>query len=297
MSRLKIFMTGGSGLLGQYLNLELSNRFDVLTQYNINEGNCRQFNSIKLELTNYDVLEKIFEDFKPDIVIHTAAIASPQLSEQLPTKQVYNVNVLSTEKIAQLCDKLNSNLIYTSTDLVYAGYRDKMLDEDAKLVPVSLYAETKLMGEEKIRSTFENFLILRTALLYGFGLNHSKSHFQEMYESLKSNKEVKLFTDQFRTPLSLKEAARIISFLCTLDIKSEIINFGGKERVSRFELGEALCKSAGFNRDLLIKSKMSSINNFPAVADVSMNTSKLQSLGINLKTINESIEEILKVDV
>lgn len=98
----------------------------------------------------------------------------------------------ATENIAQLCDKFRSKLIYTSTDLVYAGYRGSMLKEDAKLNPVSLYAETKLMGEIKIQETFDNYLILRTALLFGLGLNHSKNHFHQMFMDLKQGKRVKL---------------------------------------------------------------------------------------------------------
>ena len=95
--------------------------------------------------------------------------------------------------------------------MVYAGYRGSMLKEDAKLIPVSLYAETKLMGEIKIQQTFDNYIILRTALLFGFGINHSKNHFHQMYMDLQQGKPVKLFTDQYRTPLSLIEAARIIN--------------------------------------------------------------------------------------
>jgi dTDP-4-dehydrorhamnose reductase len=38
--------------------------------------------------------------------------------------------------------KVYATLIYTSTDVVYAGYRGSMLKEDAKLIPISLYAET-----------------------------------------------------------------------------------------------------------------------------------------------------------
>ena len=88
-----------------------------------------------------------------------------------------------------------------------------MLKEDAKLIPVSLYAETKLMGEIKIQQTFDNYIILRTALLFGFGLNHSQNHFQQMFMDLKQGKQVKLFEDQYRTPISLKEAARIFNEL------------------------------------------------------------------------------------
>ncbi len=290
---MKILITGGSGFLGQYLNIELSKENKILTLYNSQPGNCAKFNSARLNLTNYEKLQKLFEDFLPEIVIHSAAISTPQLADSLPAKDVYNINVNVAKKISELCNEFNSKLIYTSTDLVYAGYRGSLLNENSKLIPISLYAETKLMGEVKIQETFNNYIILRTALLYGFGLNKSNSHFQKMYNNFKSGKKVKLFTDQFRSPLSVLDATKIISEICRKDIKGEIINFGGKERVSRLELGEKLCKLAGLDRNLIEPISMDDIPGFPKVADVSMNTEKLQSYGLKQKTIEESIKEII----
>ena len=154
------------------------------------------------------------------MVIHTAAISTPDTSKT-PTKEVYKINVNATKTIAELCKKYDAKLIYTSTDLVYAGYRGTMLKENSKLIPVSLYAETKLMGEVKIQETFDNYIILRTALLYGKGLNHSSCHFQSMLNNLKQNKEVKLFGDQFRTPLSLIDASKMITELIAKNVKGE----------------------------------------------------------------------------
>ena len=232
---MKILITGGSGLLGQYLNIELSKNNDILTLYNQNTGNCVDFKSIKVDIANSSELEKIFGEFLPNVVVHAASVSSPQGAAKLKPQIVYDINVNSTKKIAELCYKHRAKLIYTSTDLVYAGYRGSMLKEDAKIIPISLYAETKLMGEVKIQETFDNYLILRMALMYGFGLNHSRNHFHQMYENLKNQKKVKLFYDQFRTPIALKEAAKIIYSLCEKKIKGEVINTGGKERVSRVE--------------------------------------------------------------
>lgn len=291
--KVKILITGGSGLLGQYLNLELSKENDILTLYNKNIGNCLNFKSVKLDITDSIQFEKIFEDFHPDIVIHTASISNPQAADKLNPKIVYDINVNATKKIAELCEKYKAKLIYTSTDLVYAGYRGSMLKEDAKLIPVSIYAETKLMGEVKIQETFDNYLILRMALMFGFGLNHSKNHFSQMYDDLKNDKRVKLFYDQFRTPFSLLEAARIISSLCKITAKAEIINTGGKERLSRFELGEMLCDKANLDKSLIEKISMGEFKDLPMVADVSMNTEKLQSFGVKIKSVEESMKEIL----
>ncbi len=237
---------------------------------------------------------KIFIDFIPDVVIHTAAITSPILPANISAKNVYEINVIVTKNIAEFCDKLNAKLIYTSTDLVYAGYRGSMLKEDSKLIPASLYAETKLMGEVKIQQTFDNYLILRTALLFGFGLNHSTNHFHQMYMNLKQGKQVKLFTDQFRTPLSLFEASRIINELVSNNIKTDVANLGGLERVSRYELGERLCEIAKFDKSLLTKITMDDVPGLQKVEDVSMNTDKLQSYGIKQKSIDEMILEIVK---
>lgn len=288
----RILITGGSGLLGQYLNIAAAKDHEILTLYNTHIGNCVNYKNVKLNIDNADALEQVFLSFKPNIVLHNAAVTNPiPLLGQNP-KEVYDTNVNATANIAKQCHQFNSKMIYISTDLVYAGYRGSMLKEDSKLIPVSLYAETKLMGEMKIQSTFNNYLILRAALLYGIGLNHSTCHFHQMIDSLRNNKPVKLFIDQFRTPISLKEVAEIIVKLSSLEAKPETINLSGKERVSRYELGEILCSVAGYDKSLLKKIKLDDVPQLPKVKDVSLNTDKLQSYGIKLKGIEESIKEM-----
>ena len=290
---MRILITGGAGFLGQYLNYEISKKHELLTLYFHTQRNCAQFNSLQVDICDNIKLSRVFDSFKPEVVIHTASISTPQKAASLPTRTVYEINVTATEQIAQCCSLHSSKLIYTSTDLVYAGYRGSYLTEDAKLIPISLYAETKLMGEEKIKSTFDNYIILRTALMYGFGLNGVKNFFHEMNEKLEAGEKVKVFYDQFRSPLSILEAARIINVLCDSEIKNEIINFGGEERLSRYEFALKVCKLKGFESDLLVKTSMFDIPDLPHVADVSMKIDKLKSFGIKIKSVDECLEEIL----
>lgn len=290
----KILITGGSGLLGQYLNISASKKFNIFTIYKNNPGNCKEFPNLKVDILNEFDLRELFQKVKPQAVIHSAAITNPLPRENQSAKQYFDTNVKATKAIAELCEKYHSKIIYISTDLVYAGYRGSFLKEDAKLIPATLYAETKLVGEMKVKESTENYLILRMALLYGFGLNHSRSHFQFIYDELKNNRPVKLFIDQFRTPISLKDSANIITDLTETDIKEETINLGGLERVSRYELGEILCSTVGFDKSLLLKITMHEIPNFPKVADVSLNTEKLQTLGLRPATIEENIREIIR---
>lgn len=289
----KVLITGGSGLLGQYLNLTLSKKFNIFTIYRNNPGNCKEFPSSRIDILNEHELSRLFQEIVPEVVIHTAAITNPVPKENQSSKEYFDTNVSATNNIAILCNKNKAKLIYISTDLVYAGYRGSFLKEDAKLIPASLYAETKLVGEMKVKESTDNYLILRTALLYGFGLNHSRSHFHFINNDLKHNRPVKLFTDQFRTPISLKDASRIISELAEMDIMGDTINIGGLERVSRYELGEILCSLADYDKNLLQKISTNEIPNYPFVEDVSLNTDTLQSYGIRPRTIEENIREII----
>ena len=290
---MNILITGGSGLLGQYLNIILSGNNNILTVYNSNEGNCKDFPSEKMNLNDNKKLKDLFISFNPHIVIHTAAISRPELCDELPREFVFDVNVNSSLEIAKLCELYDSRLFYTSTDLVYDGNQGMMLKEDDVINPISLYAETKLQSETGIKNIFDNYIILRTSLLYGIGLNHSVNNFHSMYFNFKNNKPSKLFYDQFRTPLSLLDAAGLIEQLLNTEVKDITLNFGGRERVSRVELGEILCNIGGFDKSLIEKTSMYDIPKLHKVADVSMNTEKLQSLGLKQKSIEESILEII----
>ena len=54
---MKVLITGGSGLLGQYLNIELSKKYEILTLYNQHPGNCGEFNSFKIDITDFENLD------------------------------------------------------------------------------------------------------------------------------------------------------------------------------------------------------------------------------------------------
>lgn len=130
---MKILITGGSGLLGQYLNINLSKHHDIFTLYNSHEGNCRIYSSAKVDLTDHFELRKIFSSFSPEIVIHTAAISRPEICDKLPGISVVDININTTKFIAQMCDMNNAKIMFTSTDLVYNGYQGKMLTEKANV--------------------------------------------------------------------------------------------------------------------------------------------------------------------
>jgi dTDP-4-dehydrorhamnose reductase len=295
MKRKKVLITGGSGFLGQYLNAELNVKYDIMTTFRTNPGNCLDFRSASIDLRNQPPLDNLFKNFKPEIVIHTAAYSTPDICNKTDRDEVINFNVNLLKTLSEKANEYNARLIFTSTDLVYKsinGLNDELLKEDGALEPKSLYAETKVQAEDIIKNTCKDYLILRTSLLYGMGLSHTRTHFQNMLEALENNEKVNLFFNQYRTPLEAKDGARIISELIEKNISNETINFGGEEKISRYEMGELVCDVFGFDKVNLVKTDGKKMLGDIFVEDVSMDTSKLQSYGIKQKSVKEVLLEI-----
>lgn len=295
---MKILITGGSGLLGQYLNINLSREHSILTVYNNSTGNCTEYNCIKSDLFNTDYLSEVMKSFRPDLLIHTAAVSRPEDCDKLPFDYVININYNLTKYLTDYCNELKCRLIFTSTDLVYDGDSDTIHRENSIPKPVSLYAQTKLDSENYIIENSNDYIVLRTSLLYGIGLNDSTCNFHNMINSFKIGEKVRLFYDQFRTPLSLHNAAEMISEIAKSDIKNVTMNFGGSERVSRSDIGEMVCKKFNFDIDLIEKTSLKDSVIKNKVIDVSMNTEMLRSLGLRQISIEESLEKILtEIDI
>lgn len=300
MSAIKVLVTGAAGQYGTFITKEFTENFDFLGTYHSNKSNLQQnVNYINLDIENFDKTNSVINDFKPNFVLHAACFANPQQADAATPKQVYNTNVNATINIAKACDKVDARLIFLSTDLVYAGYRGSMLKENAKLIPASLYAETKLMAELKIQSISSNFTILRNSLMYGIMDEQSASAFNKLYYALKNGNKFNLFTDQFRTPLSFSDGARLLKELIikinynNSILLNDIANFGGKERVSRSEMGDILCDEAELDKSLINRISISEFTNIAQVPDVSMNTEKIQNIGLSALSVRESIKEIL----
>ncbi|MFH0736546.1 MAG: sugar nucleotide-binding protein [bacterium] len=301
MSSIKVLVTGAAGQYGGYIMNEFSKYFKVLGTYNTNKTNLlKDVNYVQLDITDFENTRKVIEEFEPDFLIHTASFSNPQFAELAPPKLVYLTNVLATENIAKVCETTDTRLIYISTDLVYAGYRGSVLKEDAKLIPASLYAETKLVAEQKIKENSSNYTILRNSLMYGIMHEINQSAFNKMYYSLKAGKSVRLFYDQFRSPLAFFDGARLLKELiqtifCDNNIfENEIVNFGGIERISRAEMGNILCEEAGFDKSLLDFISLAEINDLPQIADVSINIDKLLNIGLIPLDVRSSVKKILK---
>ena len=246
------------------------------------------------DIRDLSALAWIFEKFRPELVLHLAGITAVSHALALTEKDVHDINVTAPGILAELSNAHDARMIYTSTDLVYDGGVGGNLKEDAPTRPLSLYGSTKLAGEKAVTENTDDFLILRVALMYGFSKGKIKAFFQEAYNRVKSGEEVVLFHDQYRSSLLVNDGARMLVELISKKHDHKLINFGAAERTSRVDLFQRFVRMAGLDESLLVFRSFQDMPHLPQVEDVSLDVSRLMSLGITPLSVDQSVEEVVK---
>ena len=148
---MKILITGGSGLLGTYLIKEFTHR----------KINYYAPTSQQLNIKNLDhCLNQINSLYKPDIVIHCAAIAKYRDVENDVLSAV-KTNIVGTCNVLHACMVDNIKMVYISSDHIFDGKKGLYKTND-KINPLTRYAKTKAAGELAVQ-TYENSLVVRTS--------------------------------------------------------------------------------------------------------------------------------------
>lgn len=166
----RVLVTGASGLLGRAIMNAFSDapNWEVLgLAHSRVSGNLK-----KVDLLNFEETKKVIEDFKPHLLVHSAAERRPDVVTQNPDG-TQKLNVGTTEFLAKLIESLNKDLeepkhfmIYISTDYVFDGKNAPYKPDDPPH-PVNKYGQSKLEGEQAVISCGRGYLILRVPVLFG----------------------------------------------------------------------------------------------------------------------------------
>ena len=206
----KVLITGSSGMLGVDLCEELNSDYEL---YGIDvrgqEPGPRGRNYFVCDITDKDAVAGLLSKIRPEIVIHTAAWTDVDGCE-LDKKKAYRINSDGTENIASACKNSGAVLIYISTDFVFDGNKKVPYKETDKPGPLSVYADSKLKGEEAIKDILKDYLILRTAWLYG---KNGNNFVDTIIEKAGRERELKVVDDQVGSPTYAVDMAKAMHVL------------------------------------------------------------------------------------
>ena len=273
MVKLKFLVTGSAGLVGQQVVKYLSKSNQVFSCYN--ESKPEYGDSVKMDLKNYEMISSVLTEIKPDVVIHLGAMTGVDICEKEKTS-ASEINTKATEIIAKECSKLNSFLVYVSTDYVFDG-NFGMYKEDDVANPLGFYGKSKLEGEKVVQNFSTNWCIARTST--PFGLHPTKKSFPMwVIENLQKQKQIDVLIDQFTSPTYIPNLSRMLIEISERRITG-IIHTAGASKISRYQMASMVSDKLNLDSTLL---KQISINKMTWVAqrpkDSSLDVSRASSI-------------------
>ena len=219
---MRILVTGKDGQVGRAFQKEFDCLFGSqnlpVQVYYIGRQECN--------LSDLSALEKLMNDFQPNLIINTAAYTAVDKAEQEPDL-AFTINALVPEVLAKYAVTHNASLMHYSTDYVFDGEGSDFYSEDRAVRPLGVYGKSKAEGERLIVDAFTQsnnanacFAIFRTSWVYGEGGNFIRT----ILRLAKDRSELKVIADQFGVPTSADWLAALSAdFLFDLSADSQIL--------------------------------------------------------------------------
>lgn len=188
----RIALIGGAGFIGAALIDQIQESSDLLIYDNFvnflpngdvhnNKDTIMQlrFSSYKNrsdfvygDILNKQLVKITLQNFKPEVVIHLAAIPIANYAKKYPQVAI-DVNVLGLLNVLDACSEVGSvkRFVFLSSSYVYGDFKQPLPDEDTSLFPKDVYGTTKLSGEKIVKQFSLNagfeYTIIRPSAVYG----------------------------------------------------------------------------------------------------------------------------------
>ena len=233
---MKIFVTGGKGMLGRTLRR-------VLTDVEIVVGDLPE-----CDITQADAVREAIAAADVDAVVHCAAMTQVDLCET-EWKRAFLINGTGSANVAKACEKLGKRLIAISTDYVFHGDKPTAYVETDEPDPQTVYGASKLAGERSIREFCSNHLILRLAWLYGDG---GPSFLHTMLKLADGTRPtLKVVNDQRGNPTSAVAVARHLRMLLERTDLHGVMHLTCEGETTWYDYAKEIFRVAGVKQEVV----------------------------------------------
>jgi len=248
----RILITGGNGLLGQTLTrlLMRETRYSLLVT-----GLEQQFFSQvpgvdyqHLDITQKKQVRDCVQDYKPDVIVNTAAHTDVDDCEENRDKaQLYNVK--SVEYLAEAARIIDGHIVHLSTDYVFDGEKAP-LNESAPPNPINYYGRTKLASENILRGAGIKHTIVRTMILYGYGIDVKPNFALWILNEIAAGKKIQVVVDQYGQPTFVDDLGYGIVKIIELQ-RTGVYHITGSEVTSRYDFAMAVADVFKLNKNYI----------------------------------------------
>ena len=162
-----------------------------------------------VDITSEAACRDVILETKPDVVINAAAYTDVDGCES-DRDTCFCVNAEGVKNIALACQKSGIKMVHFSTDYVFDGKKKTPYVEDDPCHPVNLYGQSKLMGERYLRELSKNFILIRSAWLYG---RNGKNFVKTIVDKARTEKCIEVVDDQIGSPTFTWDLAAAVQIL------------------------------------------------------------------------------------
>ena len=283
---MRVLVTGAGGQLGGRLALALASDFEVIAGLHSAPAPTG-LGHATLDLLEPGAFERALQEVRPDAVVHCAALADADRCEREPGLATA-LNASVPRQIARLCQQRQLRLVALSTDLVFDGRRSFVKESDPP-APSLVYARSKLDGERAVLEEAPGAAVVRVALLCGRGHGSRPTASEAIGWTLADGRPLRLFTDQYRTPVDAESLAAAVALLLEGSGAGRY-HLGGRERLSRYDLGVRVARLLSLPSALLIPATQAEVLAHPRPADVSLDSGRAEKeLGWSALPLDEAI--------
>ncbi|MGZ8538619.1 MAG: SDR family oxidoreductase [Flavisolibacter sp.] len=259
---LKILVTGANGFVGNYLIRELlQNNYFVIA---IGRGESRldieteNLIYCSVDFTNNEELKLIFEEYNPDVVIHSGAMSKPDECE-LNKEAAFRTNVTGTINLLSHSKRAKSFFVYISTDFVFSGSKENYDEESDDTYPVNYYGETKLLAEGEVKKYEFDWAIVRTVLVYGKPLKNRQNLLTNTAAALQKGEALKIFDDQVKTPTYVGDLVSGIVSIVKKKAKG-VYHLSGKDILTPYKMSIAVADHLNLDASLIARVNSNEFN-------------------------------------
>ncbi len=235
----RVLVTGAGGFVGAAVQKALEARRD----FEVFSTRSAPPRRIALDLETPGEAAALVRAIQPQGILHAAARSTIAGCEKDPDAAL-RINAEATLEMAEAAGKAGVRFVFLSTDQVFDG-ECAPYTEASPVRPLHAYGRSKAEAEAGLLA-LGNAAILRLALVFGDSPSGVRSASEMVTTAARSGKTVNLFTDEIRTPVSVDFVARAAVALLEGDFTG-LLNLGGKDRLSRQDLGFCVCEAYGLD--------------------------------------------------
>ncbi len=287
----RYLITGASGLLGLNLALKLhGEKHQVIGVSFQQEVAHPPFHIVTCDLSQEGTSARLLDDLKPETVIHCAALTNIDACEGQPA-QARRINAGVAGEMAAACARRGVQMLHISTDAVFDGVRGNYTEEDLPN-PLSVYAQTKLEGEQAVLAADPHALVARVNF-FGWSLNGQRSLAEWFFNNLSAGKSVMGFTDVFFCSMQVNDLVDSLLGMLSLRLTG-LYHTLSSQSMSKYEFGLRLARRFGLNESLIHPVSWKDAGLKAARSpNLTLNTAKLAGImGYPLPTIEHGLERL-----